>query len=116
MSNQSPIMVDEVYPSRFLRGADLPGEGWLVTIKSAYLEELEDFNGQARTKIILTLAEVDKEVALNRTQSRTLQDFYGPDAVKWVGQQVAIAPERLKNGQTTIRSALEEEAFGRIKL
>ena len=102
MSNQQ-ILVDEVYPSRFLRGAEIDGTGWLVTISNVYQEELKDFNGQPKMKIILALSELDKEIALNQTQARDLSDFYGPDAIKWVGQRVAISPEKLKNGQVTIR-------------
>jgi hypothetical protein len=97
------ILVDDIYPSRFLRGADIPGTGWLVTITDVALEELDDFNGGKRQKIVLALAELDKEIALNRTQSRDLQDFYGPDASQWKGQKVAISPEKLKNSQITIR-------------
>jgi hypothetical protein len=99
------IIVSEVYPSRFLRGVDLPGEGWLVTISDVALEELSDFDGGKKDKIVLAFHELDKEAALNRTQSRTLQDYYGSDASQWVGKAVVIAPERLKNGQTTIRFA-----------
>ena len=64
MTNQQ-ILVDEVYPSRFLRGADIPGTGWLVTISNAYLEELEDFQGKAKTKIVLSFAELDKEALID---------------------------------------------------
>jgi hypothetical protein len=102
MTTQS-IMVDEVYPSRFLHGVDIPGAGWLVTVSDVNLEDLDDFNGGKQAKIVLSLVEIDKDIALNRTQSRALQDYFGPDATQWVGQKVAISPEKLKNGQTTIR-------------
>ena len=75
MNNKQSIMVDEIYPSRFLRGADLPGEGWLLTISNAWTEELEDFQGKARLKIVLSFSETEKEAAINKTQGQSLQDF-----------------------------------------
>lgn len=99
---QDAINVDDVYPSRFLRGVDIADDGWLITISNVYQEELNDFDGKPKTKIILGVSELEEEIALNRTQARSLSEFFGPNAVDWVGRSVAVSKEKLTNGQTTI--------------
>lgn len=105
MSNQDDLYVQETYPSRFVKGSELPQEGEKVRIHQVTREELKNFNGQLQNKFILHLVNHEPpEAALNKTQSEDLARFFGEPANKcWPGKVVLMVPEKLKSGQITIK-------------
>src|SRR5262249_42780960 len=58
---------DEVFPSKYLKAADLKGKPRIVTIESAPYEALKGLDGKETQKIVLYFKNVPKGLPLNAT-------------------------------------------------
>ena len=79
-----------MFESRFLRGSDLEGRPWTLTIADVRLEELRSRYHPPRTKGILTFEGAKREFILNRTNSECLKRMFGRETDAWVGRRVTL--------------------------
>lgn len=79
--------INGAFPSTYLKAADLEGKNVKVTIRSVILEEV----GQDR-KPILYFEGHEKGLVLNRTNSNTISDAYGPETDDWRGATIELFP------------------------
>jgi hypothetical protein len=98
---------DELYPGRFLKAADFKGQKVTLTIKDAWLEELEGEDGN-ELKATVAFKERPKELVLNRTNGEALKAMFGRKLPEWNGKRVTLFPsvvtERgMLKGQPCIR-------------
>lgn len=77
--------IDEQFPSKFLKAADLNGHEIVVTIKDCIVESL----GEDR-RPVLYFAGKDKGVVLNKTNATNIREAYGPDTDEWTGKKVVL--------------------------
>ena len=56
------MMRDEVFPSKYLKAADLKGKPRVVTIESALYEPLKGLDGKETYKIVLYFGNVPKSL------------------------------------------------------
>ena len=86
------MKVSEAYPSRYLKAANLDGDGPIVTIKSVAIEELGS-NGDK--KPVAYFKEMEKGLVLNRTNAETIALFTHEDDMEaWIGYRIGLTPRR----------------------
>ena len=98
---------DELYPGRFLKASDFKGQKVTLTIKDAWLEELEGEDGK-ELKATVSFKERPMELVLNRTNGEALKAMFGRKVPEWSGKRVTLFPsvvtERgMLKGQPCIR-------------
>jgi hypothetical protein len=82
----------EVFPTRWLKPADLKGEPCVLEIKRSKLEQVK-FNGKAETKLILAFAGTDKALIVNATNFDSLVEITGQsDSDNWPGHAIEAYP------------------------
>ncbi len=77
--------VNDVFPSKYLKAADLNNREVQVTISGV---EMEDLNGEQ--KAIVYFQNKQKGVVLNKTNATNIAGAYGDDTDGWVGQPVVL--------------------------
>ena len=87
---------EEVFPSKYLKAADLKGKAHVVTIESAPYETLKNLDGKETQKIVLHFKKAEKTLPLNATNFDAVCDATGcPDTDDWPGQRIdCIRPEQ----------------------
>ena len=92
--------IDEIYTSTGsnLRTEDLGDKSWPLVIK-----EIDSFDFDEGTKIILRFEETDKGFVLNKTNARRIADMYGPDTDAWVGKKITLAAEDTEFGGKSVK-------------
>jgi hypothetical protein len=79
------MKIDELYPSRWLKAADVT-RPVLATIKNVTVEEVSE----GEDKPILNFLGDLKPMVLNRTNSTTVAELYGEDTDHWTGKPVVL--------------------------
>lgn len=84
---------EEVFPSKYLKAADLNRKPITVTIESAMLETLKTLEGKEQTKTVLTFKGAKKTLPLNATNwdavaAITRED----DSDRWPGHAIELFP------------------------
>jgi len=93
---------DEVFPSRYLKAADLKGKPRTVTIESAPYETLKSLDGKEMQKIVLHFKNTEKSLPLNVTNFDAVCDATGyPDSDDWPGQRIELYPTKTTMGGKT---------------
>lgn len=83
--------VDAMFPSRFIKAADLKGKPVTLTIESVELNELESDKGK-EMKGVIAFVGAKKKWVLNRTNAKCLQAMWGRETDGWKGHRVTIYP------------------------
>ena len=97
------MMRDEVFPSKYLKAADLKGKPRIVTIESARFEPLKGLDGKETYKIVLYFGNVPKSLPLNATNFDAVCDATGfLDTEDWPGQQIELYPTKTTMGGKTM--------------
>jgi hypothetical protein len=94
---------DEMFPSRFLKAADLGGKAKIFMIIAAEKEELTDLKGKKQTKMVLHFKGTQKVLPLNVTNWNLLVDVTGEaDSENWIDFKIALVPDRTSLGGKTV--------------
>jgi len=94
---------DEVFPSPYLKAADLQGKACVVTIESAPYQTLKGLDGNETKKIVLRFRNAEKTLPLNVTNFDAVCDATGcPDTRDWPGQRIELYPTRITMGGKTV--------------
>jgi hypothetical protein len=84
---------DDVFPSKYLKAADLGGKPLTVTIEAAPLEELKSAEGKSQTKTVLYFKKAKKMLPLNRVNWDAVADATGEDdSENWAGHKLELYP------------------------
>jgi hypothetical protein len=90
---------DEVFPSKYLKAADLKGKPHIVTIESAPYEPLKGLDGKENNKIVLSFKNAEKTLPLNATNFDAVCDATGClDTGEWPGQRIELYPTKTPMG------------------
>jgi len=81
----------ELYPSRFLKHADLKGRPCVVVIEDLTLEDIDE----EKQKPVLHFKNRQKGLVLNATNFDMIADSYGDESDSWIGQPVELYPTRV---------------------
>lgn len=79
------MTLDELYPSKWLKAADVMARPILATIEGYEIVELEE----GENKPVLHLKD-SKSLVLNRTNAATIASFLGNDIDLWKGHQIVL--------------------------
>jgi hypothetical protein len=82
---------NELYPSKYLKAADLEGRPQLVTIEQVKLEPVTE--GEP-PKPVLKLRGLNQGLVLNKTNGATIAGFLGDDTDKWVREKIVLFPDK----------------------
>jgi len=94
---------DEVFPSKYLKAADLKGRPHVVTIEKAPLETLKSLDGKETQKIVLSFKNREKTLPLNATNFDAVCDATGCfDTEDWPGQEIELYPAKTTMGGKTV--------------
>jgi hypothetical protein len=94
---------EEVFPSKYLKAADLKGKPHVVTIESAPYEPLKSLDGKETQKIVLYFKNAAKSLPLNATNFDAVCDATSCfDTEDWPGQRIELYPTKTTMGGKTI--------------
>jgi hypothetical protein len=94
---------DEVFPSKYLKAADLKGRPTIVTIDRAPLENLKSLDGEEQQKVVLYFRGAQKSLPLNVTNFDAVCDATSVfDTEDWPGQRIELYPARTTMGGKTV--------------
>ena len=80
------MKINEAFPSKFLKAADLQGRHVRLQIHKVQLEDI----GDDAAKPVLYFQNKQKGLVLNRTNAQTITDAYGDDTDHWTGCEVEL--------------------------
>ena len=79
--------IDALYPSRFLRCADLNGQPLRVTVADI---KREDIGGES--KVVLSFMNGTKALVLNKTNGKAIAKALGSETSTWRGRDITLVP------------------------
>lgn len=82
--------IDSLYPSRFLRCADLSGRPMRVTIEGL---KKEDIGGES--KVVLSFTNGTKALILNKTNGKAIAKALGNETGTWRGKAIVLVPAQV---------------------
>lgn len=102
-NNRTPQTVSDLYPSKYVKPADLQGKPVTVHIAKVSVEELRQFDGTRALKVVLTFHKAAKRMILNKTQCLALASITGSERFDaWVGHTITLSPGMAHNGKPTL--------------
>jgi hypothetical protein len=94
---------DEVFPSKYLKAADLKGKACIFTIERAPYEMLKSLDGKENQKIVLYFEKSEKSLPLNATNFDAVCDATGCfDTEDWPGQRIELYPAKTTMGGKSV--------------
>ena len=82
--------IDALYPSRFLRCADLNGQPLRVTVADI---KREDIGGES--KVVLSFMNGTKALVLNKTNGKAIAKALGAETGAWRGRAIILVPAQV---------------------
>src|SRR5262245_16991916 len=90
----------DLFPSRYLKAADLKGRAHTIQIKSASVETLKSQRGEEQ-KCVLRFERVKKGLVLNLTNYDAIAAIAGEETNDWPGTKIEIYPTTTEMGGKT---------------
>ena len=93
-----------LFPSKYIRGADLAGKDVTVTVKRIEKgAELVKAGGEIERKPVMHFAETEKMLVLNKTNMRTIAGLYGKPVADWLGKKIVLFPAPWRGDAVCVR-------------
>lgn len=87
----------DLFPSPYVRAADLPVNGIVVTIKNIVIEDLRNNKTKKiERKPVMYFRGAKKGMVLNKTNGFIIAGLYGPEMDGWAGQRIELYPTRVE--------------------
>jgi hypothetical protein len=93
---------NDVFPSKYLKCADLNGKPITVTIQAATYELLKSPEGKEQNKIVLSFQGAKKTLPLNITNFDSCAGICGDDTDNWPGHKIELYPAKTQMGGKTV--------------
>ena len=77
--------INDSFPSKYLKAADLNGKKVKVKISDVKVEEFDDGD-----RPVLTFIGKDKGIVLNKTNAMIIASSFGADTDKWTGLEIHL--------------------------
>jgi hypothetical protein len=90
--------VNEMFPSRFFRAADVPKRGLTLVIENVTEEEVNGDGEGKQKKWALKFKNEDQLLVLNKTNGTILAEAFGPDTESWIGKAITLRTEKVSFG------------------
>jgi hypothetical protein len=90
---------NELFPSKYIKAADLGGKPRVVTIKSTAVEALNNPNGQGQQdKLLISFVKQPKRLVCNVTNYNSIAELHGEETSNWPGKQIELFPTKASMG------------------
>jgi hypothetical protein len=89
------MKISQLFPSKYVKAADLNGKTVTLTIAKLVVEELGHGTERER-KPVLYFQKATKGLVLNRTNAMTIAGLYGDESDEWTGKRISIYPTRIR--------------------
>jgi hypothetical protein len=84
---------DDLFPSKYLKCADLKGRPRVVEIEQAPIEMLKNAKGEEQRKVVLCFRGAKKSLPLNLTNYDSVAEIAGSDETnEWPGTRIELYP------------------------
>src|SRR5262245_25754323 len=84
---------DDLFPSKYLKCADLKGKPRVVEIEQAPIETLKNPKGEEQRKVVLYFKGAKKTLPLNLTNFDAVAEITGSDETNdWLGTKIELYP------------------------
>lgn len=83
------MKIGEVFPSNFLKAADLQGRLLKVKVQSVVVEDIGDDK-----KPVVRFVGKQKGLALNKTNAGIISSAYGDETDNWNGKEIELRPDK----------------------
>jgi len=90
------MRISDIFPSKYVKAADLQGRTVILTIKELVVEEMSNHANEKERKPVLYFERATKGLVLNRTNAVAIAALYGDEADDWRGKRISIYPTRVK--------------------
>jgi hypothetical protein len=91
---------NQVFPSRWLKAANLEPDGEIVTIRKVAMQEVGE---ERELKPIMTFKETDKELVVNVTNWNSIAELTGEeDSDDWPGHVIKLVRCKVQFGAKTV--------------
>lgn len=101
------MKMSKVFPSRYVKAAELNGKRVTVTIRNLVMEEMTLPGKKPEKQPVLYFQNATKGLVLNKSNSDVISSFYGDESDFWGGKQITLYP-------TTITAFGEEHEVIRV--
>ena len=91
-----------MFPSEYLAAVEFKGRDVTLTIKSVAMENLRMRDGSTEAKPVLSFAETEKRLVLNKTNADSIAHLYGHEAKAWIRKRVSLYPTQARFGRETV--------------
>ena len=89
------MLIDTLYPNKWLKAADLCNKAAVVTIDNVTVMEV----GTEREKRpVCKFVGKEKQLILNKTNTRAIADLYGAETDAWHNKKIVIYPTTTQYG------------------
>lgn len=85
--------VSDIFPSKYLKAADLNNQEHSLRIVGWNIEKLGD-----ESKLLLSFSGAKKGLICNKTNADRIAHLYGPDTDGWIGKEIILYPEMVNFG------------------
>jgi hypothetical protein len=92
----------DLFPSKYLKAADLNGQPVTLVIKSAGVNALKDMKGNTEDKLVVTFVNQAKGLVCNLTNYDAIADLHGDETDQWPGKRIELFPSKASVGGRSV--------------
>lgn len=89
------MKMSKLFPSKYVKAADLGGKHVTLTIEKLVVEEL-GHGAEKENKPVLYFHKATKGLILNRTNAMAVAALYGDESDHWTGKRITIYATRIR--------------------
>jgi len=86
------VNINQAFPSKYLRAADLQDRAHVLTITRCIIEDVGG-EGNSEHKPVVYFKETDKGIVLNKTNAMAVEYAHGPETDNWIDKQIEAFPD-----------------------
>jgi hypothetical protein len=90
------MRMSDIFPSKYVKAADLNGKTVTLTIKSLAVEDMLNHSNEHERKPVLYFERATKGLVLNRTNAMIIVGLYGDESDEWTGKRISIYPTKVR--------------------
>jgi hypothetical protein len=118
------MRIEMMFPSKYVRAADLRGKPVTKTIKKVQIDPLQMKGGKKERKPVVYFSDAEKMLVLNKTNAMMIAKLLGPETDAWAGKRITMFPTtdrfgreivdciRIKGSPDAIKRELASEPAG----
>jgi len=86
--------INQAFPSKYLKAADLQGKTLKVVIED--VSRIEEGEGDLKGKFALNMVGKEKQMVLNKTNAMVIAGVFGPETDGWRGKELVLFSEKVQ--------------------